>query len=954
MRFQCQNCQKIVSIDDSECGRPVGCGHCGSITVVPESRFAKGAMINDFIIRDTLGNGGMGTVYLAHQLSLDRPVALKILMEQFSRNSEFIVDFVREARAAARLNHPNIVQSYAVGEDEGIYFFAMEYVEGKTLRDMLNESPKLAWEQALGIIQQIAEALDFAWKNQQLVHRDIKPDNIMMTPRGVAKLADLGLARAASETMDDDDEVMGTPQYICPEQLLGQPMDVRGDIYSLGATLFHAVTGNFPFEGNSAAEIARKHLNEPVPALQTFAADIPKTVDHIVRKMMAKKLEDRYEDAEELVVDIGFVLRGQKPTGYKGGSGKSAKKKTHHGKTGVRMPAPKGPSKSKHATRGSRTRTRIGTSKGSGKHRAMPPPAQVANGTENHDTQVKSGGDQSMTVKKTGRIKVSGTKRKSTRGTATGNKPVATGTTGGYRPPGSAPQSGGGGGKIAIVFLLLVIAVLGGVITWFIVQVNKYNFKTTNEAKALYLAEKVSSNQERQDYLDLELYLDGEVKPEDGEKAFKLTSDFVSNYPKSLFCNYSPGGMEKKEEFYSVQYIVPLGFTFFSRNISKKADALAGKVRRRRDTIIAETYTRAMRTTDENDEEQRKKVSAAEYDFEQAKAALLSDLNSLAAKYADQYSSQKTTFTQSVDAIRESWDQERAKYREEILALTQKLNFSDAVLVLKKRQVDKSIFSSPIAPKIRQFQRLAVDEKATREIQDLHTKHMVPLIVLGKVEELKQGFVVSSLRTQFKAMFSEKGGDNTSQEINDLLAAEQKISRDRDAWFEAQTKAMELAMEYNALVADIRTRLPGNYGKAASKLPGRRIEYDLVPRNRKVRPYKFKTVKYKNGDKVVISSIQRYDMIVSIYRYNRDGKLLPVTTGATEKVPLLEVIRLGLFNRLAKAGWIDKQGDEGEFRERRALHEYYVRTKAEQTKTRLEAEAGSQSCKFAIDELNEM
>ena len=260
MRFECENCKQIVTIDDSEDGNPVGCGGCGKILVVPESRFAPRAVIDDFVIRETLGSGGMGTVFLAHQMSLDRPVALKILMDEFSQNSEFIKEFVREARSAARLIHPNIVQSYAVGHDSGVYFFAMEYVPGKTLKDLLDEHGKLPVQKAVKITSQIAEALDFAWTNQQLVHRDIKPDNIILSQREEAKLADLGLARTAQETSDDDEEVMGTPQYICPEQLLGQPMDVRGDIYSLGATLFHALTGKFPFEGNSAAEIARKHL----------------------------------------------------------------------------------------------------------------------------------------------------------------------------------------------------------------------------------------------------------------------------------------------------------------------------------------------------------------------------------------------------------------------------------------------------------------------------------------------------------------------------------------------------------------------------------------------------------------------------------------------------------------------------------------------------------------------
>ncbi|MDP7399767.1 MAG: protein kinase, partial [Lentisphaeria bacterium] len=148
MRFQCHKCKGIVAIDDSEFGKPVGCGHCQNVTMVPESRFSKGAVVNDFVIQDVLGTGGMGKVYLAYQISLDRPVALKILLEKYAEEKEFIIDFIKEARAAARLNHPNIVQSYAVGAEEGIYFFAMEYVEGTTLKDVRDQRQKLPWREA--------------------------------------------------------------------------------------------------------------------------------------------------------------------------------------------------------------------------------------------------------------------------------------------------------------------------------------------------------------------------------------------------------------------------------------------------------------------------------------------------------------------------------------------------------------------------------------------------------------------------------------------------------------------------------------------------------------------------------------------------------------------------------------------------------------------------------------
>ena len=166
MRFQCSNCLSIVAIDDSESGQAVACGNCSQVIVVPMARTAPGAVISDFVIEKELGKGGLATVYLAHQISLDRSVALKILHQQYADDAEFIIDFIREARAAAQLNHPNIVQAHAVGEENGIHFFAMEYVQGTTLKNVLAHSGRLVVDRALMICREIATALDFAWKNK--------------------------------------------------------------------------------------------------------------------------------------------------------------------------------------------------------------------------------------------------------------------------------------------------------------------------------------------------------------------------------------------------------------------------------------------------------------------------------------------------------------------------------------------------------------------------------------------------------------------------------------------------------------------------------------------------------------------------------------------------------------------------------------------------------------------
>jgi serine/threonine protein kinase len=312
MRFQCPFCRGVVSANDKQMGEDVQCGHCDEIVSVPNARLATGAVIGDFALLEELGRGGMGVVYLAHQISLDRPAALKILQDSYANNAEFVVNFIKEARSAAKLNHPHIVQAYAVGEDEGIFYYAMEYINGDTMKDVLKRDKIISIDKAVTIIQQIAEALDCAWKEQKLIHRDIKPDNIILAKNNRAKLADLGLSRVAGDIDDEnEDEIMGTPQYISPEHLTGAPMDVRSDIYSLGATFYQFVTGRFPFEGRTANEIARKHLEATLVAPQLVNLKVPDAIGQIIMKMMKKNVSERYQDAEELVEDLRLFRRGK-------------------------------------------------------------------------------------------------------------------------------------------------------------------------------------------------------------------------------------------------------------------------------------------------------------------------------------------------------------------------------------------------------------------------------------------------------------------------------------------------------------------------------------------------------------------------------------------------------------------------------------------------------------------
>ena len=318
MKIYCQNCQKAVEPEISAGAQKTQCPLCSSEITVPESPLSPGAVIGDFLLKKSLSSGGMGVVYLAQQLSLDRPVALKVLHEKFAADQEYIQGLFHEARAAAKLTHPHIVQAYAVGEENGIFYFAMEYIRGETFKQVLKKQHVLDFDQAIKVIREICSALQVAWDEQKLVHQDIKPDNIMLDSNGFAKLSDLGLARSAnteSVSTDDDNTVMGTPQYISPEQLTGVPTDVRSDIYSLGATFYQFVTGQFPYPAESAEEMARLHEAGNLTPPIEINPELPQQLSDIVVKMMARNIEKRYQTPNEVIADLDAYQEWKKSSG---------------------------------------------------------------------------------------------------------------------------------------------------------------------------------------------------------------------------------------------------------------------------------------------------------------------------------------------------------------------------------------------------------------------------------------------------------------------------------------------------------------------------------------------------------------------------------------------------------------------------------------------------------------
>ena len=266
---------------------------------------------------DKLGKGAMATVYKARQLSLDRVVAIKVLPKRYSENAEFVDRFYREGKAAARLNHRNIVQAFDVGEAGGYHYFVMEYVDGYTVHNRLADNSRYTERETFDIIVQIADALAHAHACG-LIHRDVKPKNIMISKDGTtAKLADMGLARDVSDTRVAQSEAgraYGTPYYIAPEQIRGEvDIDFRADIYSLGATFYHMVTGQVPFDGPNPTAVMLKHLREELIPPDHINQELSIGCAEVIEVMMAKDREDRYQSTEDLLADLRAVSDGRLP-----------------------------------------------------------------------------------------------------------------------------------------------------------------------------------------------------------------------------------------------------------------------------------------------------------------------------------------------------------------------------------------------------------------------------------------------------------------------------------------------------------------------------------------------------------------------------------------------------------------------------------------------------------------
>lgn len=307
--FVCPDCGAKLKFDAASYppGTEVDCPDCSSNISIPRPNIGPGVTIGGFELKQLLGKGGMGEVYLARQVSMDRDVAVKILPASFGLREENIRRFQQEVKMAARLKESNIVRAHEAGEDLGVHFLAMEYVEGEAMDERLRRCGPFPEAEARTIVEKLARALSQLWLKHRMIHRDIKPANIILGEDGEPELMDMGVSKALDEGLGVtvSTAITGTPNYMSPEQVMGAAdIDFRTDMYSLGATLYHMLTARVPFNGKTLMEVLHKQTTEEQPDPRDHNPAISPEMVAIIRRMMAKRPADRYSDWEEFIAAL--------------------------------------------------------------------------------------------------------------------------------------------------------------------------------------------------------------------------------------------------------------------------------------------------------------------------------------------------------------------------------------------------------------------------------------------------------------------------------------------------------------------------------------------------------------------------------------------------------------------------------------------------------------------------
>ncbi len=314
IKFRCSQCNAKIGAQSSMVGDCVNCPRCQTRLTIPAAELQAGTELAGYRIEANLGGGAMGTVFLANQVAMDRQVALKVLSPDLTSDDEYIERFLKEVRLLGNLSHKNIVTAFEAGMDGGHHYLAMSYVEGEDLESILEEDGALPEKDALRIVDKIAGALKYAWDEMEILHRDVKPANIMIDSKNEPRLMDLGISKQANDdqSLTLTGVAVGTPNYMSPEQAQGKrAIDCRSDIYALGATLYHLVTGDVPFEGESTMQVLTQVVTAEHRPVREVNPDISADCQILIDRMMEKDPDDRYQSWQELRQDIRKIRTGK-------------------------------------------------------------------------------------------------------------------------------------------------------------------------------------------------------------------------------------------------------------------------------------------------------------------------------------------------------------------------------------------------------------------------------------------------------------------------------------------------------------------------------------------------------------------------------------------------------------------------------------------------------------------
>lgn len=316
--FICTECDVEIVASNAYAGMDIECPECGAMLKVPIPGLEPGVTLGEFELVRRIGIGGMGEVWLAEQQTLNRMIALKILLPHLSSNERFVRRFLTEANMSGRLEHPNIITAYSAGCIAGFYYLATSFVDGVELNARLRIDHHIPEREALKIVKAVASALRYAWNEHRMIHRDIKPANIMLDDHDIPRLLDFGISKIINpqETSDAENFVCGTPEYVSPEQASGSSnIDFRSDIYSLGITIFQLISGLVPFRGDSIAETMKMQQKAPFPDRNSFRSNISRQCYDLIEIMTQKNPDDRHSSWDYLISDLDLVLEGKMPAG---------------------------------------------------------------------------------------------------------------------------------------------------------------------------------------------------------------------------------------------------------------------------------------------------------------------------------------------------------------------------------------------------------------------------------------------------------------------------------------------------------------------------------------------------------------------------------------------------------------------------------------------------------------